>query len=141
MADIFSKEKRSEIMSKITSKSMLEQRVCKMLSAQIYPMGLRYRRNYRSIDGTPDIVFVSRQIAIFIDGTFWHGYNFDSLSKKIPSVYWKEKIEGNIRRDRLKRNRLRRQGWKVVRIWEHDFKKNPEACIRKVMTAIAAKEL
>lgn len=136
MADVFTKKKRSEVMAKIRSKSALEEKFRRMLSIAVYPLGIRYRKNYRSIPGSPDIAFVSRKIAVFIDGTFWHGYRFNRRTSKLPKKYWMEKIEENIRRDKKKRNAIRRKGWKVVRIWEHEFKKNPAKCIKKVVEAL-----
>lgn len=136
MADVFSKKKRSEIMSSINSKSALEAEFCQSLSATIYPLGLRYRKNYRKIPGSPDIAFVNKKVAVFVDGTFWHGYKFSERAENLPKIYWRKKIENNIARDKRNRRFLRRKGWKVIRIWEHDFKAKPEACLKKVLDAL-----
>jgi DNA mismatch endonuclease (patch repair protein) len=133
MVDVFTKQKRSEIMSKIRSKSLLETRFCKLLSASTHPIGLRYRKNYKTVPGSPDVAFVNKKVAVFIDGTFWHGYKYNSSKKKLPKIYWRKKIEMNILHDRKKRNQLRKMGWKVIRIWEHDFKNNPQLCIDKIL--------
>jgi DNA mismatch endonuclease, patch repair protein len=136
MSDVFSKEKRSEIMSKIRSTSQAETRFSKLISGALYHKGFRYRRNYSKIPGSPDIVFVSRKIAIFFDGTFWHGYHFDTKINKLRSKYWKDKISKNIARDKKQRNALRRQGWKIIRIWEHDFRKNPKRTVQKILRVL-----
>ncbi len=96
MPDVFTKKKRSEIMSKIRSVSGLEKAFAKSLSEAIYPKGIRYRLNYKKAPGRPDIAFISRKLAIFIDGDFWHGYNFRRNKNHLPSKYWRKKIENNI---------------------------------------------
>lgn len=138
MADKFSKEKRSEIMSKINSKSGLEEKFCKRLSKLTHPAGYRYRRNYRKLKGTPDVVFVRHKIAVFVDGSFWHGYKYSAKTTRLSEGFWKEKIENNIRRDKRNRRILRKEGWKVIRIWEHEFKKNPDRCVGKVFEIVSS---
>ncbi len=123
MPDIFTKEKRSEVMSKIKSVSQLEKAFAKMLSKKIYPLGYRYRLNYKGVPGRPDIAFVGRKIAVFVDGSFWHGYQFHKRRAKLPSEFWVNKIENNMRRDRRNRLVLKKLGWTHVRLWEHDIKK------------------
>ncbi len=133
MPDIFSKEKRSEIMSLIRSSSTKpEIALRKIVSAKFYPQGYRYRINYRKIRGTPDIAFVSSKIAIFVDGNFWHGYNFSKTRHKLSEEYWLPKIQSNIKRDRKVNRDLKKQGWKVIRFWEHQVKKDPELVISRI---------
>lgn len=74
-----------------------------------------------------------KKIAVFIDGDFWHGYQFEKNRKRLPKKYWVEKIENNINRDKKNRAKLRRDGWRVLRIWEHEIKKDSERAIRKVV--------
>lgn len=138
MTDVFTKNKRSEIMSKIRSESALENRFCRMLSTKIYPLGFRYRRNYAGAPGKPDIVFVDKKLAIFIDGTFWHGYNFNKLARKLSKKFWLPKIKKNIVRDRKIDRNLRTMGWKVCRIWEHEIEDNPEKAVKKVLKRLGA---
>jgi DNA mismatch endonuclease (patch repair protein) len=133
MADIFSKSKRSEIMSKIRRVSSIERSFAKRLSEKIYPMGYRYRLNYKKVPGSPDIAFVAQKFAIFIDGDFWHGYKFKERRKKLPKLYWRDKIAANIRRDRKNRLLLRRMGWRHMRIWEHEIMDDPQKKIREIM--------
>lgn len=123
MADIFSKEKRSEIMSRIRGKNTkVEVLFRKALSAEVYPKGYRYRLHYRKVPGSPDIVFVRQKIAIFVDGDFWHGRGYGKTWKKPRKKFWRDKIERNIRRDRRVNRQLRKLGWKVFRIWEGDMR-------------------
>lgn len=135
MADVFTKEKRSEIMSKIRSESELERYFRRLLSKEIYPLGYRYRKNYKKVPGSPDIVFVSRKIAIFIDGDFWHGYQYDKEKSKLPK-FWRDKIERNIKRDQRNRRLLKKIGWTYVRFWEHEVKKKSKRCIQKVKSSL-----
>lgn len=135
MVDIYSKSKRSEIMSKIRSESELEKSFRKLLSKEIYPLGYRYRKNYRKIPGRPDVAFVSRKIAIFIDGDFWHGYGYTKKKKKLPK-FWQNKIETNMKRDQRNRKLLKKMGWTYVRFWEHEVKKDPKKCIFKIRTLL-----
>ena len=119
MADTFSKKKRSEIMSKVKGKdTSIEVKFRKAL----WHSGYRYRTHVK-MPGNPDIVFGKHKIAIFIDGCFWHGC--EACKKPLPKTnerYWTEKIEKNVARDAKATERLESQGWRVIRIWEHDIK-------------------
>ena len=129
MADKFSKAKRSAIMSRIRSKNTsLEVEFRKLL----WKNGLgRYRIHY-NLPGKPDIVYVSKKVVIFLDGDFWHGYNWKKLGKVPPRKYWQKKIQKNIDRAKKYNKMLKKDGWKVIRIWEHEVKKNVEKCINKI---------
>ena len=126
MADVFSKKKRSWIMSRIRSKNTsIDRRMRDMLSG----MNVRFEM-YPDLFGSPDFQ-VGKRVLVFCDGDFWHGYRY--AEKKRPAKkYWREKIEGNMRRDRKVSRKLRRDGWSVLRIWEHDIKKNPDKCMKKI---------
>ena len=126
MADVFSRKKRSWIMSRIRSKNTsIDRKMRDMLSG----MNVRFEM-YPKVFGSPDFQ-VGKRVLVFCDGDFWHGYRY--AEKKRPAKkYWREKIEGNMRRDRKVSRKLRRDGWSVLRIWEHDIKKNPDKCIRKI---------
>jgi len=108
----------------------------------LWNLGYRYRKNYKKLPGKPDIVFVSKKIAIFIDGEFWHGYNWKNKKKKIKSnrEYWITKIEKNIKRDKENNKKLKKLGWSVLRYWEHDIKTNMETCIEEVVNTIKENE-
>ena len=129
MPDKFDKKTRSKIMSKIRSKNTsLEINFRKLL----WKHGLRGYRIHYNLPGKPDIVFVSKRIVIFLDGDFWHGYNWKGLGKVPPKEYWQEKIQKNIERAKKYNKQLRKEGWVVLRFWEHEIKKNPEKCIKVV---------
>lgn len=137
MADVFTKKKRSEIMSRIPSRNTkLETDFFKLISRTLHPKGLRYRKHYKKLTGTPDIVFVSKKIAVFIDGDFWHGYNFNKTKNRLPKKYWLQKIESNIKRDKKISRVLKREGWIVLRIWEHEVKKQPAKALSRIVYAL-----
>jgi len=133
MADSFTKEKRSEVMSKIRSKeTQIEQIVFKYLRKQrVY-----FQKHYKKAPGSPDIALPRKKIAIFIDGDFWHGWRFSKKKGKLPKKYWLAKIESNIQRDKKNHAKLRRRGWKVLRIWEHQLKNQPEKYLEKILQFI-----
>ncbi|HEY0908180.1 MAG TPA: very short patch repair endonuclease [Candidatus Paceibacterota bacterium] len=137
MVDIFTKEKRSLVMAAIRSKNTKpEIALRKLVSAALYPLGYRYRLHYRKIPGSPDIVFVQRRLAVFVDGDFWHGYKLRKGQSKLSKKYWLPKIQANMRRDIRNNRALRRMGWKVVRIWEHDLKKRPERVLGRILRCL-----
>jgi DNA mismatch endonuclease (patch repair protein) len=96
-------------------------------------LGLKFRKYYKKILGNPDAVFLDKKIAIFIDGDFWHGYKFIKLKRRLSKKYWLNKILTNIERDKRINKILKKQGWKVLRFWEHDIKKNQQKCLEKII--------
>ncbi len=132
MPDVFTKKKRSEVMSKIRYK---DTKIEIKLRKVVYDAGLRgYRLNYKSL-GKPDIVFTKYKVAIFCDGEFWHGKYYHEKKHKYKK-YWKNKIQYNIDRDRKNNARLRRMGWSVIRLWEKDIEKKQDKCLRKIKIAL-----
>lgn len=120
MADVFSKEKRSEIMSKIRSKNTKAERI---VFRYLRSQNIHFQKHYKRATGCPDIALPRKKIAIFIDGDFWHGRNFAKMKKRLPKKYWLPKIEANIKRDTRNRRALKMAGWRVMRIWESEVKK------------------
>jgi len=92
-----------------------------------------FRKHYGFQGINIDIAFTKKRKAIFLDGDFWHGYQFSKLKKRLPKKYWLKKIEDNIKRDKKNRAKLKREGWKVLRIWEHEIKKNSKKAIAKII--------
>ena len=120
MSDVFTTEKRSEIMSKVRSKGNLATE--KKLIALFKANGIKgWRRNYR-LFGKPDFVFPKERIAVFVDGEFWHGHPTLGQIPKTNKEFWKSKIERNIARDSLVNKTLELKKWKVVRIWQSELK-------------------
>lgn len=101
----------------------------------LWGLGFRYRLHPKNLVGKPDIVFVSKRIAIFIDGDFWHGYDWKVRKKqlKVNREFWVNKIERNISRDRETTMKLINNGWCVLRFWEHEVQKKLDECVSKVL--------
>ena len=127
MADIFTKEKRSWLMSQIRGKNTkIEKKMKEILSEN----KIKFVQHPQMF-GNPDFILEKERIAIFCDGDFWHGYNY---RKKIPKQkFWREKIERNMARDRKISRKLRREEWSVLRFWEHDIETRIDYCINKIM--------
>ena len=130
--DIMSPEKRSALMSRIKGRNTgPELKLALMLK--------RSRRRFVShasdLPGRPDFVFRRAKVAIFVDGDFWHGWRFPVWRLKL-SEKWESKIAANRKRDALNHSRLRRAGWTVVRIWEHQLERDPDRCLGRIIEAI-----
>lgn len=126
MPDVFSKKKRSQIMSKIRSKeTKLEINFKNLISG----FKFRYQQN---IFGKPDFASKKLRIAIFVDSCFWHKCPQHFRKPKTNNSYWKLKIDRNVERAKEVNVFLKRNGWKILRLWEHEIKKNPEKSINKI---------
>jgi DNA mismatch endonuclease (patch repair protein) len=96
---------------------------------------LRFETHPTDLPGRPDLVFRQAKVAVFIDGDFWHGWRFPLWQKKLAPK-WQVKIANNRARDQRNFRRLRRLGWKVIRIWEHQIEQNLPQCIARITVAI-----
>lgn len=132
MTDIFDKNTRSRIMSSIKSKNT---KIEWKLRKYLWNDGYRYRIHY-PIVGKPDIVFPTARIAIFVDGDYWHGFDWETLRKKLKNRFWKNKILSNIKRDKRVNNELIRDNWTVLRFWEHEINNNIDKCIARIKELI-----
>lgn len=132
MSDIFSPEKRSEIMKKIRSKNTKAEI---LLRKELFKTGLRYRIHNKKIFGKPDIVFPKIKLAVFVDGDWWHGRNYKKEFKKYP-LFWQEKIKTNMKRDRLVNKRLKKEGWYILRFWQKDVERNPKKYADEIIKEI-----
>ena len=129
MPDKFDKQTRSAIMSKIKGKNTsLEVNFRKLL----WKDGLRGYRLHCKLPGKPDVVFTKKKVAVFIDGCFWHKCPKCYKEPKSRKKYWLPKITNNAMRDRKNIQMLKKEGFRVIRLWEHEIKKNPEKCIERV---------
>ncbi len=126
---------RSLIMSKIRSKNTKPEVI---LRKKLWSVGIRYRINVDSLPGRPDIVIKKARLIVFVDGEFWHGYNWEEKKKKIKSNrgFWIPKIERNMQRDSENNKKLKQLGYKVFRFWEHQIKANIEGPANKVISFI-----
>lgn len=128
-------QKRSKLMQKIKSTDTKPEVALRKL---LWSRGVRYRKNNEGLLGKPDICILKQKIAIFIDGEFWHGFDWKNKKQKIKTnrEYWIPKIEKNIERDKKIKLILENEGWTVLRIWESEIKKNPAECLRKVLVLV-----
>jgi DNA mismatch endonuclease (patch repair protein) len=108
----------------------------RVLRAVLWRQGLRYRKNVKTLPGRPDIVFPAARVAVFCDGDFWHGRNWQQLVRKLRTCtnasYWVPKINANRYRDRRNNRLLEQQGWTVIRFWETDIHADPERAARTI---------
>lgn len=127
-----SPEKRSAVMSRIRGKDTLPER---MVIGRAQASGMTWESHSRDLPGRPDMVFRKERVAVFIDGDFWHGWRFPQWKMKLSEA-WEAKIEGNRSRDRRNHALLRRQGWKVVRLWEHQVHADLESAFGRILDAL-----
>lgn len=116
MADTFSKEKRSELMSKIAGKDTKPEI---MVRKHLFSKGFRFRKNVKTMPGSPDIVLPKYKIVIFVHGCFWHGH--DCRKGHLPEAnyeFWADKIAKNMERDNRNISELTNLGWKVFVVWD-----------------------
>ncbi|NBC33545.1 MAG: DNA mismatch endonuclease Vsr [Alphaproteobacteria bacterium] len=134
--DIMSAETRSAVMSRIRGKGTGPERA---VAAMLHGVGLDWEEHAGDLPGRPDFVFRDKGVTIFVDGDFWHGWRFplwrDKLSEK-----WEAKIAATRARDRKNHQRLRRKGWTVLRIWEHQIRKDPDRCLERILVALGESE-
>lgn len=113
-----------------------------LLRRTLWHRGHRYRVHYDELPGEPDIAFPSKKVAVFCDGDFWHGRNWEEQRERLASGnnpdYWIKKIDANRQRDRKRNGQIRERGWTVVRLWESDIKEDPEAAADQVEAALEA---
>ena len=129
--DIWSKQKRSEVMSKIRGKNTKPEMI---LRSQLFRQGLRFRVHQKDLPGKPDIVLPKYKTVIFVHGCFWH-YHKNCREGRIPSSnskFWKEKLERNIAKDKMHCKALKLVGWKVIIVWECEIEKHLNEVIRKI---------
>jgi len=130
MPDVFTPQKRSDVMSKIRSKG---NKNTELTLINIFKKhGIKgWRRNWK-LEGKPDFVFLKLKIAIFVDGCFWHRCPKHYIKPRNNKDFWENKISKNVKRDKQVNRTLKSKGWKVIRIWEHDIEFNEKAVLRKL---------
>lgn len=128
--DNLTKAQRRKNMQNIRSKDTLpEKKLAKALKAQ----KLYFAQYVKTLPGKPDIVFRRKKVVVFVDSDFWHGHPRRFVKPKTNRSYWLPKIARNKQRDKKVNRELCRNGWKVVRIWEHDIKKDAQKCLNKII--------
>jgi DNA mismatch endonuclease (patch repair protein) len=121
VSDVFSPEKRSEVMRRVRGRDTSPERKVRRLLTR---MGLRYRLHRAELPGNPDVVFAGRRTALFVHGCFWHGHDC-ARGARVPKAnadYWIRKIGRNRARDLEVQRRLAEAGWRAVVVWECELK-------------------
>lgn len=133
MSDVFTKQKRSEVMSRIKGKGNKDTELVMIQILRKHHIS-GWRRN-QAILGKPDFVFPKQKLALFVDGCFWHGCPKHGHTPKSNQEFWGKKLQKNKVRDTYVSITLKRSGWKVVRIWEHDLSK-PGRVVKRILSAM-----
>lgn len=133
MADHLTREQRFRAMSRVKLRDgSLEMAI----RSRLHKRGYRFRKHVRALPGSPDAVFPKEKVAVFIDGDFWHGYRLPAWEHKLKD-FWKQKIRENRRRDQKNFRKLRRMGWQVIRIWQHEIVTGADLCVDKVTSTVS----
>ncbi|GAB1469419.1 very short patch repair endonuclease [Chloroflexota bacterium] len=133
MSDVFTKEKRSEVMSRIKGKGNKDTELAMIKILQKHHLA-GWRRN-QVVIGKPDFIFPKQKVALFVDGCFWHGCPKHSNIPQNNREFWEKKLMGNMDRDKLVSRELRKVGWKVVRVWEHELS-NSDRVVKRILAAL-----
>lgn len=131
-------ETTPEISKRMSNVSLKNGRSEQLLAKALWHNGIRYRKNLRGLPGSPDIAITKYKIAIFVDGEFWHGYDWENRKQKLKSnrEYWIEKIEENIARDIRNDGLLKEQGWIPIHFWEKQITHDLQKCVDQVIDKI-----
>lgn len=131
--DNLTKEQRRKNMQNIRSLGTIPE---KILAKNLRAHKIYFACNAASLPGKPDIIFRRKKIAIFVDSDFWHGHPKRFIMPKTNLEYWRPKIERNIRRDKEVNKILKKDGWIVIRFWEHEVKRNAEKCVQRILKQV-----
>ncbi len=130
MADVLTKKQRSYNMSRIKGRDTKPELSLRKL---LFRKGVRGYRTHYKLPGKPDIVFLSKKVAIFIDGCFWHKCPKCFIEPETRKGFWLNKISGNVKRDKEVKKLLKKDKWKVLRFWEHEVKKDANKVTEKII--------
>ena len=124
-------EQRRKNMQAVKNK---DSKIERLLRNELWQRGLRYRKNVKSVYGHPDIAFIGKKVAVFVDSEFWHGYDWENRKNDFKShqEFWIPKIERNIQRDIEVNTKLDADGWTVLRFWGKEITKNVQECADKI---------
>jgi DNA mismatch endonuclease (patch repair protein) len=135
MPDVFTKAKRSEVMSRIRSRGNKDTELA--LAKLLRRHGITGWRRHQPVFGKPDFIFRKARLAVFVDGCFWHGCPKHATKPANNRAFWQRKLMSNRRRDLLVSRTLRTRGWRVLRIWEHELAtRNHSRLARRIQRAL-----
>ena len=131
------KKTKSQISDNMRQVKSRDSKIELALRKELWNRGLRYRKNVKSVYGKPDIAFIGKKIAVFCDSEFWHGYAWEITQDEFQSRrdFWIPKIEKNIQRDQEVTEKLRGDGWIVLRFWGRQIKRDVESCADEIERA------
>lgn len=130
--DVLTPDQRSWCMSQIKGRDTKPEL---RLRRALWAKGLRYRLG-RDVHGRPDVVFKGARVAVFVDGCFWHSCPIHGVQPKGNTEFWRIKLAKNVERDRVVTQTLRREGWRVLRFWEHDVERRLPKVVRRITLAL-----
>jgi len=117
-------------MSKIRSKNT---KIEVLIFSELRRRKIYFQKHYDKAPGKPDIALPRKKKAVFIEGDFWHGYEFSKLKGRLTEGYWLSKIERNMERDEANTSELKKCGWKVLRVWEHEINNDINGTIERII--------
>lgn len=133
MPDVFTKAKRSEVMSRICGRGNKDTEIA--LAKLLRATGITGWRRHAALLGKPDFTFRKQRVVVFVDGCFWHGCPKHGSTPATNRAFWHKKLTGNHSRDRLVTRELRKRGWRVMRFWEHELQ-NPARVLTRVQAIL-----
>jgi DNA mismatch endonuclease, patch repair protein len=134
MSDVFTQQKRSEVMSRIRGRGNRDTEVA--LARLFRANGVTGWRRHYPVTGRPDFAFAKAHVAVFVDGCFWHLCPKCSNMPVNNRAFWEKKLGNNVRRDRLVTRTLRDRGWTVVRVWEHELR-TPRTVLGRITESLS----
>jgi len=139
-AGVYTSKKRSHTMSRIRSKGSKPEMI---LRRALWAKNVRYRLHEKSLPGKPDIAIKKYKLAIFVDGEFWHGFDWENRRDRIKSNrrFWLPKIERNMQKDERTNRALRSMGYTVFRFWSEDVQKNLPAVLNQIELYLESRKL
>lgn len=132
MTDNLTTTQRSYCMSRVKGTNTGIER---LVRSELHKRGLRFRKHVKGLPGKPDVVFPSARVVVFLDGDFWHGYRFSAWRGSV-SGFWEDKIGTTRQRDKRNFRRLRRDGWRVLRVWEHEIEKDLDGIVNRIVSVV-----
>ncbi|MDI6766774.1 MAG: very short patch repair endonuclease [Bacteroidota bacterium] len=131
--DNLTRSQRSKNMRNIRSKDTLMET---KIRSCIHGLGFRFRKNVLELPGKPDIVFPSYKVVVFLDSCFWHMCPYHHNIPKTRRSYWFPKLIRNKERAKEVNKKLKNEGWKIIRLWEHQVKNNFDKCIMEIISTL-----
>lgn len=137
--DVLTKEQRRKNMQAIKSNGSKDE---VLLAKALWKRGLRYRKNNKTVFGKPDLTFKRYKLAIFVDSEYFHGKDWNTEKHRIKTnrTFWWTKIEGNMKRDEAVNEHLIHNGWKVLRFWSGEIRKNLAYCVTEIEQILKAED-